>query len=543
MRYMNYIICWITVFLQVSGLCIYGQAPATKKLPGSLIYVHTDRLTYLAGESLFFKAYILNNSGSGYNLNSDTLFVALIDRDGTTVSSGKFPVKDKQVSGSIMLSRFLTEGNYILIAYTSGMKYLTPDKIYSGIIIVEKARGTGIRINVALEDTLYSPGNTVTASILSSGRNEKAVSASFTYKLQNTREDLYNGEGKTDRDGRAAIRLKLPEFQNDDTLELLVTSSYRGEDITSGIVIPTPGNYDYLKIHPNNAISTSDNKTLEIQINTDKQQYKRNEKVELCLNVTDDKGVPMAADLSVSVSDLQTSGFPVQNKNTLSGMIRKTGASGYGSYLKWNKFFARCLALTDHYPGHSFIIEGKNDSERINRDLESAGSGYEQPGYPADRKILDIIQQMKPYQIVDGKIMFANRGITSIYYQEGALIIVDGIKRGTDASILSTIPITDIARINVSTNSADIQKYTAMNSNGIIEIYTKNSSLAPQTGEPVNNNKTSAILWTPDVKTDSAGHVCITFTNKSRASGVVISVAGVTAHGLIGESSEQYQVE
>jgi len=98
---------------------------------------------------------------------------------------------------------------------------------------------------------------------------------------------------------------------------------------------------------------------------------------------------------------------------------------------------------------------------------------FKKEGYPANLSIFDIIRQVKPFQIESGKIMFANNGINSISIQEGALIVIDGIKMGTDTGILNAIPVTDIAKINVYTNPSDIQRFTGLNNAGIIEIIMK----------------------------------------------------------------------
>jgi hypothetical protein len=44
---------------------------------------------------------------------------------------------------------------------------------------------------------------------------------------------------------------------------------------------------------------------------------------------------------------------------------------------------------------------------------------------------------------------------------------------GTDAGILTSIPVTEIDKVNVYTNPSDVQRFTGMNNAGIIEIITK----------------------------------------------------------------------
>jgi hypothetical protein len=94
-------------------------------------------------------------------------------------------------------------------------------------------------------------------------------------------------------------------------------------------------------------------------------------------------------------------------------------------------------------------------------------------GYTPDQNIFDIIRQAKSYQLMGNKIIFASIGINSFSYQDGALIVIDGIKLGTDAGILNSIPVTEIEKVNVYTDPSDIQRFTGLNNAGIVEIITK----------------------------------------------------------------------
>jgi hypothetical protein len=200
-----------------------------------------------------------------------------------------------------------------------------------------------------------------------------------------------------------------------------------------------------------------------------------------------------------------------------------------------------CLSLIIQSPGYSFIVQEKNDPEKIRKKQES-GYKIKQYGYPADRNILDIIRQIKPYQLVGGKIIFASSGFNSLNFQDGALIVIDGIKMGTDAVILNSIPVTDIARINVSTNPIDIQRYTGLNSVGIIEIFMKKGPEVIEKKEPISESKSSALLWEPDILTDRSGKASVSFFN-NKSSEVIIAVEGITESGLAGSNTIKFSVK
>ncbi|GAI62282.1 unnamed protein product, partial [marine sediment metagenome] len=86
--------------------------------------------------------------------------------------------------------------------------------------------------------------------------------------------------------------------------------------------------------------------------------------------------------------------------------------------------------------------------------------------------IWDVLRSKRPYQIFEGnKIVF--RGPSSINYQGGALIVVDGQKWGTNANILNSLNPHDIYDIQVYIDPVDALTYTGLNSNGVIEITQK----------------------------------------------------------------------
>jgi hypothetical protein len=102
--------------------------------------------------------------------------------------------------------------------------------------------------------------------------------------------------------------------------------------------------------------------------------------------------------------------------------------------------------------------------------------------YSSYVSILDIINQIKPFTIINSQIVFQG-GVNSVYNQQGALIVLDGMQMGTDVNILESISPSDIENINISTNIVDIHSYTGLNSQGIIEITTKKGEFNPPPGE------------------------------------------------------------
>jgi len=103
-------------------------------------------------------------------------------------------------------------------------------------------------------------------------------------------------------------------------------------------------------------------------------------------------------------------------------------------------------------------------------------------------QLLEVIQTIKPYRLEGSNIVFVG-GSNSLMAQGGALIVIDGVNRGTDVAILRNISSFDVSKINVSTNPVDIQRYTGLNSVGLIEIWLKKGELPDNTQAKAQNGE------------------------------------------------------
>jgi hypothetical protein len=83
----------------------------------------------------------------------------------------------------------------------------------------------------------------------------------------------------------------------------------------------------------------------------------------------------------------------------------------------------------------------------------------------------------------------------------------------------------------------DIQKYSAMNSVGVIEITTKKSPEFLKNEANKSKAKSSTLYWGPDILTDNAGKASINFSKNDNSAEVIISVDGIAANGVCGSSS------
>jgi hypothetical protein len=406
--------------------------------------------------------------------------------------------------------------------------------MFSRIIEIRKSVDNYLNTKLSLTEASYESGGMLTAQLRFSGDENKPVPASFTYQLNGLKEEIINGNNKANNEGLATLKLQLPKFDSKENLKLIVIPSYKGTKNITGVVIPTQFNTVNNNASQDKTQTPVESKRLNIQLKPTNLSTDKNDRVVLDISVTDEKGMPVMANLTISASNNIPTQLPLQNDNILSYSTRKNSQTDAVTDVR--EFFTRQLNMITQAPGSAFIVQEKNNAKKL-RKREMAYNQKNQVGYSSDRTIYEILMSIKPYRMEGGRITFGLGVGNSVNYADGALIVVDGIKMGTDASVLSTIPVPDIAKITASTQVMDIQKYSAMNSVGVIEITTKKSPEFLKNEANAGKAKSSTLFWGPDIMTDNTGKASINFSKNDKSAEVLISVDGMAANGVCGSTS------
>jgi len=99
--------------------------------PQEKIHLHTDRVFFVPGEKIWFKAYVVDASTHQYPTNSRYVYVELIDSRDSLVSRVMIRPDDNNLFyGYLFLSEAIPEGNYTLRAYTRYMENLGEDYFF-----------------------------------------------------------------------------------------------------------------------------------------------------------------------------------------------------------------------------------------------------------------------------------------------------------------------------------------------------------------------------------------------------------------------------
>jgi len=91
------------------------------------LYVHTDRETYLAGETIWYKFYYVNGFDNKPLDMSKVAYLELVDKDNKPILKIKSSLNDGTGNGSLFIPVDINSGNYLLRAYTSWMQNSAPE--------------------------------------------------------------------------------------------------------------------------------------------------------------------------------------------------------------------------------------------------------------------------------------------------------------------------------------------------------------------------------------------------------------------------------
>jgi hypothetical protein len=150
----------LTVVFSVFGIILLGQKtdtsqdinPVEKKwlqqlqlFPQEKIHVHTDKSTYVAGEKIWYRAYVVDAVLNRPLYTSRYVYVELISPAGELISLDKIRPVDSMFYNNIDLAEDLTEGTYMIRAYTNFMRN-RPDYFFEKKVFVADPQSATIQI-------------------------------------------------------------------------------------------------------------------------------------------------------------------------------------------------------------------------------------------------------------------------------------------------------------------------------------------------------------------------------------------------------------
>ncbi len=184
--------------------------------PREEIFIHTDRKEYIAGESIWFKIYLVDRQSNKLSVESRLAYFEILNERKIPVIQKRIKIDNGNGPGQIVLPDTLSSGIYTIRSYTNWMKNFLPSNFFLQKIIVYNALNAQ-RINIT------------------SGSKEEI-------------NDFYSDSGL--KAGKAGFELEVNN-QPPDTLDLNIddkTVNTSSRDSYCYLFIQTRGNVNYKKM-------------------------------------------------------------------------------------------------------------------------------------------------------------------------------------------------------------------------------------------------------------------------------------------------------
>ena len=115
-----------------------------KTYPQEKVYLHIDKPYYVAGEDIWFKAYVTISQFNFLSAVSKIMYVELINNQNEIVQSRRLPVISGLAVGDFKLPDTLLEGSYRIRAYTNWMRNFDEDRFFDRTLVIGNSFSNGL---------------------------------------------------------------------------------------------------------------------------------------------------------------------------------------------------------------------------------------------------------------------------------------------------------------------------------------------------------------------------------------------------------------
>lgn len=179
-----------------------------RNLPDEKIFVHTDRSWYKAGDTIWYKAYVLN-AHLAASTKSGLMYVELINDSNRVVKRLDIKINNGIANGNIAVKRKMYPGNYTLRAYTNWVRNFGIGHFFSCQI---KIAASGDDFWLVNEQHIVDKNNNVNLSFHFSDITLKNIGfRDIQVSVMGEDNELYKKKLLTDPYGNLPVKFKLPK--------------------------------------------------------------------------------------------------------------------------------------------------------------------------------------------------------------------------------------------------------------------------------------------------------------------------------------------
>lgn len=181
-----------------------------KSYPQEKVHLHLDKPFYSVGDTLYFKAYVVNAEDNSPSGRSALLYVDLVDQNDSVTSSSLLPVNEGLASGVVVLPDHLEEGAYRIRAYTAWMRNFDEAYFFDRTISVGNALTndliTAVVIRLPEKTKTEAPRAFLTCRLTNGA---PLAGKEIGYSVRMAAKEVLSGTVTTNGNGEATVTLPL----------------------------------------------------------------------------------------------------------------------------------------------------------------------------------------------------------------------------------------------------------------------------------------------------------------------------------------------
>jgi hypothetical protein len=185
----------------------------TSQYPAEKAYLQFDKPYYALGDTVWFKAYLLNAPSLMLSAKSGLLYVDISNDSGRLIKQYLFPVKNGVSWGNIALSdKDFYPGTCTLHAYTNWMRNFGEDVFFCKTFYITSAAEHNWLINTKISTSNTNDKDSVYAKLQFNTLNKMPFgNKPLQLKVMAGNKNLYKQKVQTDAGGLVDVNFTLPE--------------------------------------------------------------------------------------------------------------------------------------------------------------------------------------------------------------------------------------------------------------------------------------------------------------------------------------------
>ncbi len=193
--------------------------------PLEKVYLHLDRPSYAKGDTIWFKAYLMNAAGLTESKISGKLYVELLTDSNRVVNRFAVPIYGGLGQGDIVLDDKIDDGTYTVRAYTNWMQNFGEETFFSQRFNVgETATENNWLVNEQHSLQKSADGNMVNLNLQLTDISRQPIAyRDVEVKLVDGKRTLLRSNQTSADNGRLSSGFKLPANANPRNLSLILT--------------------------------------------------------------------------------------------------------------------------------------------------------------------------------------------------------------------------------------------------------------------------------------------------------------------------------